>query len=141
MSFLHNDISREEDFEISKDVEFEFAANRIKVDEQRYFSASSRAYLKASFAAGFLFAAAKDKQFRHPRFCIIDIVEDKGMEMERTRNLQIQLSKKSEVAESQHQLIFATSMIAPELENAKYTVGPFSTREKRALKLPAQKSI
>ncbi|OUI79804.1 AAA family ATPase [Acetobacter tropicalis] len=141
IGFLHNDISREEAFEISKDVEFDFAANRIKVDEQSYFSASSRAYLKASFAAGFLFAAAKDKQFRHPRFCIIDIVEDKGMEMERTRNLQIQLSKKSEVAESQHQLIFATSMIAPELENAKYTVGPFSTREKRALKLPAQKSI
>ncbi|MFT8952834.1 MAG: hypothetical protein ABF979_11245 [Gluconobacter sp.] len=133
LGLLHDDLLREEAFEISKHVEFDFAANRVKVDEQSYFSASSRAYLKTSFAAGFLFAATKDRMFRHPRFCMIDIVEDKGMEPDRTRNLQLQLAKRCENATSKHQLIFATSMIAPELEDDGFTVGRFSTRQHHTL--------
>ncbi|MGE4046493.1 MAG: AAA family ATPase [Acetobacteraceae bacterium] len=133
LNLLHNDLRREESFEYAKQVNFDFAANRIKVDDQSYFSASSRAYLKTSFSAGFLFAATKDRLFRHPRFCMIDIVEDKGMEPDRTRNLQIQIAERCQNAPSRHQLIFATSMIAPELEDERFTVGRFSTRDNHTL--------
>jgi len=133
LDLLHNDLRREESFENARHVDFDFAANRIKVDDQTYFSASSRAFLKTSFAAGFLYGAIKDRFFRHPRFCMIDIVEDKGMEPDRTRNLQMQLAERCEKAPSRHQLIFATSMIAPELEDERYTVGRFSTRDKHTL--------
>jgi hypothetical protein len=130
---LHDDLRREESFESAQHVDFDFAANRLKVDDQSYFSASSRALPETSFAAGFLYAATKDRFFRHPRFCMIDIVEDKGMEPDRTRNLQIQLAQRCERAPSQHQLIFATSMIAPELEDERFTVGRFSTRDEHTL--------
>lgn len=133
LDLLHNDLRREESFENARHVDFDFAASRIKVDDQTYFSASSRAFLKTSFAAGFLYAATKDRFFRHPRFCMIDIVEDKGMEPDRTRNLQMQLAQRCEKVPSRHQLIFATSMIAPELEDERYTVGRFSTRDKHTL--------
>jgi hypothetical protein len=61
-------------------VDFSFEQNKISVDGQTYFSASSRVILKNSLFCGFLFAALKEKFFRHPRFCMLDTVEDKGME-------------------------------------------------------------
>ena len=64
---------------------------------------------------------------------MIDIVEDKGMEPDRTRNLQMQIAKRCEKAQSRHQLIFATSMIAPELDDERFTVGQFSTRDSHTL--------
>lgn len=134
LNLLHNDLRREESFEYAQHVDFDFAADRVKVDDQSYFSASSRAYLKTSFAAGFLLASAKEPLFRHPRFCMIDIVEDKGMEPDRTRNLQIQIARRCEQAQPGHQLIFATSMIAPELDEERFTVGRFSTRDSPTLR-------
>lgn len=134
LDLLHNDLLREESFESAQHVNFDFAANNLRVDDQTYFSASSRAFLKTSFSAGFLFAASKDQLFRHPRFCMIDIVEDKGMEPDRTRNLQMQIAERCEKAPSEHQLIFATSMIAPELDDDRFTIGRFSTRDQKTLR-------
>jgi rubrerythrin len=132
--FLKHDLRREEAFENPQQVEFDFAANRISVDKQSYFSASSRAILKSSFMAGFLLAATKDRMFRHPRFCMIDTVEDKGMEPDRSRNLQMLLAEQSRRAPTAHQLIIATAMIAPELDEEQYTVGSFSTRDEPTLR-------
>jgi hypothetical protein len=134
LNFLKHDLRREEAFENPQQVEFDFAANRISVDRQSYFSASSRAILKSSFMAGFLLAATKDRMFRHPRFCMIDTVEDKGMEPDRSRNLQMLLAEQSSGAPTTHQLIIATAMIAPELDEAQYTVGSFSTRDEPTLR-------
>ena len=68
LDLVRHDLRREEAFENPREVTFDFAANRIRVDGQSYFSASSRAVLKSSFAAGSLIAATKDRPFRHPRF-------------------------------------------------------------------------
>jgi TolA-binding protein len=126
---LRHDLRREEAFEDPKSIEFDFAANRISVDGQTYFSASSRAILKSSFFLGFLDAATKHQFFRHPRFCIIDTVEDKGMEPQRSHNFQMQITHVSEMSTVDHQIIYATAMIAPDLDDARYTVGKFSTRD------------
>jgi hypothetical protein len=134
LDLLHDDLRQEEAFEYAPHVDFDFAVNRIKVDDQSYFSASSRAYLKTGFATGFLLAVTKDRLFRHPRFCMIDIVEDKGMESDRSRNLQIQIAHRCEQPQSRHQLILATSMITPELDEERFTVGRFSTRDSPTLR-------
>jgi hypothetical protein len=91
--------------------------------------------LKNSFFIGFLAAAMQERFFRHPRFCIIDIVEDKGIEPERSQNLQslmVNLSKQSSV---DHQIILATAMIAPDLDNEEFTVGRFYTQKNRSLNI------
>ena len=116
-------------FETAKSVQFDFGANRITVDGHSYFSASSRVILKSSFFLGFLAAATKDAQFRHPRFVMIDTIEDKGMEPERSHNFQNQILHVSKTAQVEHQIIFATAMIAPDLDDEQYLIGKFSTRD------------
>lgn len=57
----------------------------------------------------------------------------KGMEQERSHNFQRQLLRVSEEARSEHQIIVATAMIAPELDDSKYTIGKASTRDDPSL--------
>jgi hypothetical protein len=128
-TLLQNDLRRQDSFENPQSIEFDFGANRISVDGQTYFSASSRVILKSSFFLGFLAAATKHTFFRHPRFCIIDTIEDKGMEVIRSHNFQLQIARVSKESRVDHQIIYATSMIAPELDEEEFTIGKFSTRD------------
>lgn len=134
LDLLRHDLRRQDAFEDPKQIQFDFGANKISVDGQTYFSASSLVVLKTSFIVGFLAAATKDSDFKHPRFCLIDTIEDKGMEVQRSHNLQLQILRKSREAVAQHQVIFATSMIAPELDDEEFTVGGYSTRDNPTLK-------
>jgi hypothetical protein len=133
--FVSNDLRREDAFENPKRVDFDFSNNRITVDGQEYFSASSRVILKNSFSAGLLFAATEHSYFRHFRFLAMDTMEDKGMEVIRSHNFQNLLQTLSSECPVDHQIIFATSMISPELDTEEYTVGEFSTRDNPTLKL------
>ncbi len=124
---LRNDLRRQDSFENPERVDFSFEQNKISVDGQTYFSASSRVILKNSFFCGFLFAALKEVFFRHPRFCMLDTVEDKGMEPERSHNFQLLIARLSAAAAVQHQIIMGTQMIAPDLD--------YSTRDEPTLDL------
>ena len=66
---------------------------------------------------------------------LMDTIEDKGMEQERSKHFQMLLAKKSKGARSDHQLIFATSMIADELNSDEYLVGHHYTHESRTLRI------
>jgi hypothetical protein len=127
-TLLHNDLCRQDSFENAQSINFDFGANKISVDGQTYFSASSRVILKSSFFLGLFAAATKQPFFRHPRFCIIDTIEDKGMEPVRSHNFQIQIARVSAESRVEHQIIFATAMIAPDLDDEQYTIGNYSTR-------------
>ena len=65
----------------------------------------------------------------------MDNIEDKGMEKERSQNLQRIIVEESENLETQHQIIFTTSMIDPSLDNDKYCIGDFYNTNKYTLKL------
>lgn len=130
---LKNDLRRENAFENPNSIQIDFGKNKIAVDGQSYFSASSRVVLRSSFFLGFMAAATKHSHFRHPRFAMIDTTEDKGMEVERSHNLQIQILRISQESKVEHQIIYATSMIAPELDELAFTVGNFSTRDEYTL--------
>lgn len=132
---LRHDLRRQDAFEDPKRVEFDFSMNRITVDGQSYFSASSRVVLKTSFIVGLLAAATKHSFFRHPRFCLIDTIEDKGMEPQRSHNLQMQIARVSSTSKAEHQIIFATVMIAPDLDDEAHTIGDFSTQDDPTLKV------
>ncbi len=137
IEFLKADLSRQSTFDNAKSVDFEFDGNRIAVNGDSFFSASSMVYLKNSFLAAFLYAAANDPLFSHPRILIMDTVEDKGMEPGRSKNFQKLLRDMSDMAKSEHQIIIATSMIAEELNEPKYTVGEYYTHTNRTLKVRA----
>lgn len=135
-TLLRNDLRRQDSFENPRSIEFGFDTNKITVDGHSYFSASSRVILKSSFFIGFFSAATKDSGFRHPRFCMIDTTEDKGMEPERSHNFQNQILRISEICKVEHQIIYATAMISPDLDDEQYTVGKYSTRDDPTLNIP-----
>lgn len=132
-ALLSRDLKRQDSFENPQKVDFSFSDNKISVDGHTYFSASSRAILKSAFFLGFHAAATQKDYFRHPRFVMLDTVEDKGMEAPRSHNFQRLIVEVSESSVTENQIIFGTAMIAEELNNEAYTVGRFYTRDNRSL--------
>ncbi len=132
--FLRHDLRRQDSFEDPKEVEFSFKTNSITVDGKTYFSASSRVILKNSFLLGFLKAALDDAKFRHPRFLLIDITENMGMEPERSHNFQNLVIQMSTEATTQHQIILATAMPSPDIDDEDL-IGKFSTRDDGTLNI------
>ena len=137
LDFLHRDLERQSTFKNANAVNFEFDSDRINVNDESFFSASSMVYLRNSFIAAFAIAASSNPSFSHPRFMLMDTVEDKGMEPERSMNFQRLLKEKSRSAKSTNQMIIATSMIAPELDDPEITVGDYYTHENRTLRIGA----
>lgn len=131
IEILRGDLKRQDSFENPEHVQFSFAKNTITVDEHTYFSASSRVVLKAAFLVGFLKAALHDPKFRHPRFLMIDITEDKGIELARSHNFQRQVIEISDQARVEHQVILATAMpwpgIRPELFVGRHSTLQYGT--------------
>lgn len=134
-NLLRGDLRRQDSFETAEIINFSFNDNDVSVDGNTYFSASSRAILKSSFVFGFLTAAAKMGFFRHPRFCMIDTLENMGVEVQRSHKFQMQMLDVSKSLGVQHQIIYGTAMIAPALDEPAYTVGRFSTRDQPSLSL------
>ncbi len=126
IEILRGDLKRQDSFENPEHVQFSFAKNTITVDEHTYFSASSRVILKAAFLVGFLEASLQDRKFRHPRFLMIDITEDKGIEQARSHNFQKQVIAISDRVQVEHQVILATAMpwpgIRPELFVGRHSI-------------------
>lgn len=135
LGFLHDDLDRQSTFSLAKKIDFEFDGDRLSVNDESFFSASSMVYLRNSFLAAFHFASVADSQFGHPRFMLMDTIEDKGMEPNRSKNFQRALAKRSDDANSEHQIIIATSMIAEELDIDKYVVGNYYTHQNRTLNI------
>lgn len=126
ISLLKGDLQRQDTFKDPKSIDFSFKENRITVDDATYFSASSRAILRSSFFIGLFSAALKDPEFRHPRILILDTTEDKGMEPERSKNLQEQIINISLSTNVAHQIIFATAMPSDQITE-EMRIGHFST--------------
>ena len=90
--------------------------------------------MAAQFA--FFLSSVQVESMMYPRLLLSDNMEDKGMEEERSRNFQrIVVKRLEELGNPNYQVIFATSNIAPELDNEKYTIGEFYTESKKSLKL------
>jgi DNA repair exonuclease SbcCD ATPase subunit len=130
---LRQDLDRQSTFEEASDVKFNFGDNWLSVNGERFFSASSMVLFKNSFMLSMLQTALQTADFRHPRFLIMDTIEDKGIEPQRSHNFQMLMKEISENSNVEHQLIYATSMLAPRLEGSDYIVGRHYTHKNRTL--------
>ena len=133
--FLRSDLPSEEHFEVAQKVTVDLSANSFAVDGRNQFSASSVTYLKNAVHFAILFTSLELDFFRYPRFIVCDNIEDKGMVAARSQNFQRLVVKRSSEYEVAHQIIFTTSMIAPELNNVDYCIGDDYTHEKKSLKV------
>ena len=109
--------------------------NSFAVDGRNQFSASSVTFLKNAVHFAFLFSSLELDFFRYPRLIICDNIEDKGMVAARSQNLQHVIVERSSRCEVEHQIIFTTSMIAPDLNNDTYCVGEEYNHDNKSLKI------
>lgn len=130
---LRGDLPRQNEFSSAEEVNIDFGANRVSVDGQTQFSASSMVYLRHSFHLALLLASGKQPFFRFPRLVIVDGVEDGGMEPDRSFNFQKLIREKSDSMDVAHQIILATSQICPDLDNSEYVVGSAFTHDKKSI--------
>ena len=147
---LHNDHDRQEEFRNAKSITLDYGQNIIYLDDgHTKLSASSSFYLKMAARFAFFLASVQVDTMMLPRLMLSDNMEDKGLEEDRSRNFQrilvqhlnqIEAEKHRNLEpgtlniEPSYQVIFATSMIAPELDKTEYTVGEFYTKDNKSLK-------
>lgn len=132
-SFLRQDLDRQDEFRHADTVEVNFRDNAILVDGDLNFAESSNVIAKNSVILSLFAAATEDKEFLHPRFLLMDNVEDKGMEDSRSHNFQNIIVQASKAAKLDHQIIFTTSTLNTNLDDEEYTIGPHYTHDNRTL--------
>lgn len=134
---LQNDLDRQKEFQKAKNVEIDFYGDSFSLDGNFNFSASSNTYFKNAIRYAIFVASLTESFMRYPKFILCDNMEDKGMEKERTQNLQKLVVKISESLKDkeEHQIIFSTSMIADELNNTPYCVGDDYHQDNKTLKV------
>ena len=133
---LKQDLDRQDEFRNAQSVAVNFGDNSVLVDGELNFAESSNVIVKNAAILSLLLAATQDEKFYHPRFVLFDNIEDKGMEQDRSYNFQEIISRASEAAKMDHQIIFTTSMLNPSLDEAEYVIGPHYTHENRTLSYP-----
>ena len=124
LQILKKDLDRQTEFKTARTVEIDFAKDVFSLDGNNNFSASSNTYFKNAVRFAIFFASLELPFFRYPRFILCDNIEDKGMEQVRSQHFQKTIVEMSASYKVEHQIIFSTSMIAPELNNNTYGVGP-----------------
>lgn len=105
-------------------VNFNFSKDKMFVNGRSKFSASSMVVMKNSIRLSIFLHAVDDEKSRLPNFMIMDNIEDKGMIVERSHNFQHNIISECMELEDEYQLIFTTSMIAPDLNDSSFCVGP-----------------
>ena len=130
-AILKEDLVRQIEFAQAGVIDIDFAANRLTIDSQKQFSASSMVFLRHSFHLAMLISSLERDYFRYPRLLILDGIEDGGMEVDRSYNFQNIIARHSMEADVVHQIIMTTMSVCPELDNDMYVVGrKFSHDEK-----------
>ena len=130
---LRSDLDRQPEFKSPKLIELNFRDDAMFVDGQMNFAESSNVFLKNTAIFSLFMAAGNDELFNHPRFILLDNIEDKGMEVERSHLFQRLIVEHSTELPERHQVIYTTSMMNPELELDDYVIGPHYTHDKRTL--------
>ena len=130
---LRKDLKRQEAFENPTSFSINFGDDAMLVDGKMNFAESSNVILKNTSILSLLLSASYDADFWHPKFLLMDNIEDKGMEPIRSHNFQRVLIEESKQAKFPHQIIFTTSMLDPTLGKSELTVGPEYTREMKTL--------
>ena len=125
MELLKLDGGYEEAFKEPDEVTFDFAKDKMFVNGRSKYSASSMVVMKNSIRFAIFAHAVDDKYSRLPNLLLMDNIEDKGMQKERSQNFQEKMVEFSQSIKNNFQLIFTTSMIADELEGSEFCVGPF----------------
>ncbi len=126
---LHSDLPRQAEFQKAASVFLDFGDDAVTVDGGMNFAESSNVVLKNAALLALIGAASRDTAFWHPRFLLMDNVEDKGMEPARSHRFQELIVAEAKAAITPIQIILTTSIPNPALERPDLVVGPTYSEE------------
>jgi len=132
---LSRDGGVEPSFDNAKKFDFDFSSDGFRLDDRANFSASSNVILKNAFHLAVMLQSVEDDKFRIPCFMMFDNIEDKGMREERSQNFQLLMLKMLSKLNREYQVIMTTSMVAPEINNDQFGVGPFYRKGMHTLEI------
>ncbi|AUX68222.1 hypothetical protein CHX26_00670 [Porphyrobacter sp. HT-58-2] len=132
---LAKDVHTEAEFTEESDVYFDFSEDRVTVNGKSGFSASSLTVIRNAFHLALHWVSCTSPILRYPRFLLLDNIEDKGMTEQRSQNFQRMIAAISEKLEAEHQIIYTTSMVDPDLDESDMTVGERYDFSNKALKI------
>ncbi len=128
------DVEVEDEFKNPREIDIQFEKDKIFLNGNSKFSASSEVILKNSLFLALFYVSCSEPEMRFPRLLLLDNIEDKGMTPDRSASFQKQIVEMSEeLAESEHQVVFTTSMILKELDKPLFCVGPKYSPSQRTL--------
>lgn len=134
-TILSKDVHTEAEFTEDSDVYFDFSEDRVTVNGKSGFSASSLTVIRNAFHLALHWVSCTSPTLRYPRFLLFDNIEDKGMTEQRSQNFQRLIAAISENFETEHQIIFTTSMVDPDLDKSDKTVGERYSFSNKTLKI------
>lgn len=132
-NLLAGDEGYEEAFDKVEEVAIEFSRNSMWVNGIRRYSASSRVIMKNAIRIAIFLGCLEDKKTRFPSLLLIDGMEEAGMQRERSQNFQKVIVDRLGELDKNFQLIFTTSMVADELRESEFGVGPFYRKGEHTL--------
>lgn len=132
---LRDDLDRQSEFAEANKIDIDFAANRLIIDEQSQFSASSMVFLQHGFHLALLLSSLENAYFRYPRLLLLDGIEDGRMEVKRSYNFQSIIANRSKNSNTLHQIIMTTMDIYPNLDNENYLVGRKFTHTEKSISI------
>lgn len=124
IKILKHDLGYETAFTDASHFDFDFGRDAMRLDGKSKFSASSMTLLKNAFRFAIFYLSVVDENMRYPRLLIMDNIEDKGMVPARSQAFQRTIVECCSHLSGEYQLIFATSMIDPDLDNTEFCRGP-----------------
>ncbi|MCK5111165.1 MAG: AAA family ATPase [Arcobacteraceae bacterium] len=132
---LENDTGNEETFKNATNcsVEIDFEKDRWLLNERVSFSESSNAIKKSALHLAFLLQAIDDNETRYPLFSIMDF-ECADLNEERSKNLQDNIVKILE-NKGNFQLLITSSKVSDKLNNDRYGVGRYYSKNDYILKI------
>jgi hypothetical protein len=116
------------------ETEIDFVKDRLLIDGRIKFSASSNYIKKNTFHISTLLKSIEDKNYRLPRFLMLDSIENGGMKPYRSHQFQKKIIELFAKKKEDFQLIFCTSMVLEDLNNEEFGVGPYYTENVIKLK-------
>lgn len=136
VGLLNKDHQRQEVFSTADKLYVDFKQNLFYVtDKTNKLSASSEFYLKMTARFAIFLSSLQNENMRYPRLLLSDNMEDKGLEDDRAHRFQRNIvARLNEMPTQDYQVIFATSMIAEELNTPDYVVGETYTENNKVLK-------
>lgn len=112
----------------------------MTVNGKSGFSASSLTVIRNAFHLALHWVSCTNPVLRYPRFLLLDNIEDKGMTEQRSQNFQRLLAEISDGIETDHQIIFTTSMVDPGLDESELTVGDRYNFNNKALRISSARA-